>query len=265
MSVFRLHMTVRFWKFTCFLLLFCWGVSAQAQVTDTVTTVDTTYYDEEVVDSTSMSTEEPAEDAIEPLPDTASLRSVDQRQVDSMKHLREFEYANDPAYWVREEEESGPDPLEKFFGSSFIRPVMYVLLIGLILFIVFKLIDNNNLFYRSKGKSLQLNTGEDVMIEEENVEAKLKQAVAEKDFRKAVRYQFVWMLQSLDESGWIKFHAQLTNHDYELQLRKAPFYNNFQFLVQVYEYVWYGEFAITEQQYASIQPKFQEIIKTVRR
>lgn len=257
------HIPFSIRKHLFFVLLLLCSIAANAQVTDTIAPADTSYYDEEMVDSTTILPPE-SSDEMEPLPDTASLRSVAPQKVDSLKRLKEFEYANDPAYWIQEEQQDRPDAMEKFFGSSLIRPIMYVLMIGLVLFIIFKLIDNNSLFYRSKGKSLQLNTGEEALMEEENIESRLRQAINERDFRKAVRYQFVWMLQSLDQGGWIKFHAQSTNHDYQLQLRKAPFYSDFQFLVQVYEYVWYGEFAITEQQFNSIQPKFQEIIKTVR-
>lgn len=250
-------------RISLLIMFLCIGTgSLYAQVTDTVVVP--------AIDSTEISTtieadstiEEEAEEQIESLPDTASLREVDQALVDSLKRSKEFEYANDPRYWIKTKEETREaDTLEKIFGGGFMRGLMYVLVFGLIAYIIFKLIENNNLFYRAKGKSLSLNTGEEEVMEETDLQARIDQSVREKDFRKAVRYSFVQLLQQLDQRGWIRYHTKATNHDYQLQLVNTPFYKDFQFLVQVYEYVWYGEFNISEQQFLSIQPKFKELIK----
>lgn len=245
------------------LLILCASTNAAfAQVYDTVVVpkVDSTLIGATTEEDSTI--EESEEPQVEPLPDTASLRMVDQTFVDSLKRSKEFEYANDPRYWVRNNsEKADTDFIEKLFGFGTMKSIMYVLISALIVFIVFKLIDNNNLFYRSKGKSLSLNTGEDELMEETDIQSKIDQSIREKDFRKAVRYSFVQMLQNMDQYGWIKYHSKATNHDYQLQLLNAPFYNDFQFLLQVYEYVWYGEFDISEQQFLSIQPKFRSILK----
>lgn len=261
MSVLTKH--IQYFIRTLLLLILCTSTNAAfTQVNDTVVipTIDSTLIGTTTDEDSAM--EETDEPQVEPLPDTASLRMVDQSFVDSLKKAREFEYANDPRYWVRNKtEKEDADFIEKAIGFGAIKSIMYVLIFALIVFIVFKLIDNNNLFYRGKGKSLTLNTGDEEFLEETDLQSRIDQSVRDKDFRKAVRYSFVQMLQDLDQQGWIKYHAKSTNHDYQLQLLKAPFYNDFQFLVQIYEYVWYGEFDITEQQFISIQPKFRSILK----
>lgn len=252
------------WIRISLLIIFLWvGTgSLYAQVTDTIVIPS---IDSSLIGTTTeadSTVDEEEEKQIESLPDTASLREVDQALVDSLKRSKEFEYANDPRYWVKTKEETREaDALEKIFGGGFMRGLMYVLVFGLIAYIIFKLIDNNNLFYRAKGKSLSLNTGEEEMMEETDLQTRIDQSVREKDFRKAVRYSFVQLLQQLDQRGWIRYHTKATNHDYQLQLANTSFYNDFLFLVQVYEYVWYGEFNISEQQFLSIQPKFKELIK----
>ena len=244
-------------------------------------TPDTSVIRELIVDSVSMYMndqlpEEPApeeddeyEEAIESiprLPDTIIFRSVPDSTLAQLKSQREFEYANDPEYWIKKKKkERTSNGLDNFldwlFGSSVVRIIMYILLGLIILYTLYRIIENNNLFYNSSKRTIN-NTSEDaVEMEDDNLDEKIKKAIADKDHRKAVRYLYFKTLRQLDQRGWIRYHAQATNYDYITQVGSYPVATDFKFLTQVYEYVWYGGFELTEEQFGIVHSNFLKIHK----
>ena len=98
-------------------------------------------------------------------------------------------------------------------------------------------------------------------MEDDNLDEKIKKAIADKDHRKAVRYLYFKTLRQLDQRGWIRYHAQATNYDYITQISSYPVAGDFKFLTQVYDYVWYGGFELTEEQFGIVHSNFQKIYK----
>jgi len=205
-------------------------------------------------------------ESITRLPDTIIFRSVPDTTLSRLKSLREFEYANDPEYWIKKKKkERTSNGLDNFFdwlfGSSVVRIIMYILLGLIILYTLYRIIDNNNLFYNSSRRTIN-NTSEDAIeMEDDNLDEKIKKAIADKDHRKAVRYMYFKTLRQLDQRGWIRYHTQATNYDYITQVSSYPVAGDFKFLTQVYEYVWYGGFELTEEQFGIVHSNFQKIYK----
>lgn len=230
------------------------SINLNDQLPEAPVVYDTTGYDEETTETITR------------LPDTIIFRSVPDTTLSKLKSQKEFEYANDPEYWIKEKKKErsskGVDNIiEWTFGSSVVKVIMYIFLGLVILYTLYRIIDNNNLFYNSSKRTINNLSEDAVEMEDDNLDEKIRKAIADKDHRKAVRYLYFKTLRQLDQRGWIRYHAQATNFDYITQVGSYPVAGDFKFLTQVYEYVWYGGFELTEEQFGIVYSNFQKIYK----
>lgn len=203
-------------------------------------------------------------------PDSLTLRSVSDQTADSFRNAKVFAYANDPRYWKKEEpvpekKTTEPGLLERILSSNTTRFVMYGLLGLFLLFVIYRIIVNNSLFY---GPSRKIATESEEINEEEirdlDIDTKIKQAIQTGNHRQATRYMYLKSLQRLDLAGLIRYHPQATNHEYTRQLSGHTLSADFGLLTHIYEYIWYGEFSVNEEQFAMVQAHFDKFYKSVR-
>ena len=83
---------------------------------------------------------------------------------------------------------------------------------------------------------------------------------AEKDgeFRLAVRYLFLDVLQQMEASQLVLQQKDITNQQYLAQLKNPETKNQFRDLMVLFEYVWYGEAHPDAEQYYFIKEKFKD-------
>jgi len=230
------------------------SIDMNDQLPESPVVLDTAVYDQEAIESITR------------LPDTIIFRSVPDTTLSKLKSQKEFEYANDPEYWIKKKKKERTSKgldyfIEWLFGSTVVKAIMYIFLGLIIIYTLYRIIDNNNLFYNSSKRTINSQSEDAVEMEDENLDEKIRKAIADKDHRKAVRYLYFKTLRQLDQRGWIRYHAQATNYDYITQVSKFPIAGDFNFLTRVYEYVWYGEFELTDEQFRIVHSNFQKIIK----
>lgn len=201
--------------------------------------------------------------------DPASFRQVPDSAINKLKRQKDFAYANDPAYWVQEpqeEEKNGfLDSLFGFLSRDGVRTVLFILLIGFFLFIVYRVLVVNNLylFSRRSTKKVAIDEGEGD-IEDENLDERIIAAIDRKEHRLAVRFMYLKSLRLLKDRQWIRFHAQTTNYEYVTQMSGHKMANEFSFLTRIYDYVWYGEFPLNEEQFKLVHNNFQNFYTAVK-
>lgn len=192
-------------------------------------------------------------------------RSVPDSISERLKKDKQFEYANDPRYWIKEKEKdnrgSGFD-----LGSlgSVVSFIMYSLLAAAIIFVIYRLIVSNNLFYSKSPKVIKVSQDIDNEMTEEDIDKKIEQAISTRNYRLATRFLFIKSLKKLDARGLIRFHPQATNYDYLNQVSGQSVAADFGFVTRVYEFVWYGEFDINEQQFQSTRIVFDKIFNLTK-
>lgn len=81
----------------------------------------------------------------------------------------------------------------------------------------------------------------------------------EKNYRYAVRYQFLQVLKKLTDKNIIDWNPEKTNRDYLSELQNDNLKKHFRELVHIFDYVWYGEFEIDEASYANFREKFTAV------
>jgi hypothetical protein len=251
---------------------------------------------QEVVDTTVEVVEAPLEETtIQPenkvstsIPSPLLFRAVPDSTVHRFKNEKEFEYANDPEYWdleheqelkrkreqeqreqelraEREEYKKGFwDYFNEIFAGKYLRAAIYVVLISFFLFVIYRIMVVNKLFvfYHSK-KAKVTDSGEAVDIEDENLDDKIRKAAQAGEYRQAVRYMYLKTLQLLNDRQWIKYHVDGTNYEYVMQMSKHKLGNDFGFLTRIYDYVWYGEFALTPEQFTLVNNNFSHFYNAV--
>nr|MDQ3048623.1 DUF4129 domain-containing protein [Bacteroidota bacterium] len=145
-------------------------------------------------------------------------------------------------------------------GSLSIDVLYYLLLGAAIVTIIVLLLKNNirSLFY---GKSAKVAI--DFKEFEEDIHAisfdkLIAEAIAKKDFRKAVRLHFLKLLKDLTDKDLIKWQIDKTNNDYSMELANSQYHSQFRELALLYEYVWYGDFHLNEDSFSSTVSKFKK-------
>ncbi|MEL6675209.1 MAG: DUF4129 domain-containing protein [Bacteroidota bacterium] len=93
----------------------------------------------------------------------------------------------------------------------------------------------------------------------------IKEALGQGNFRYATRLVYLETLKILSEKGKIDWEPNKTNQDYVRELQKEAFAPQFDRLTLSYDYIWYGNFPINQDQFARIRAVFQDFQTHIRR
>jgi hypothetical protein len=149
-----------------------------------------------------------------------------------------------------------------FRAASFF---IWIIIIGVLLFVLYKIFASNGAFMFGKNKKVMKDTGPPQIEEEDiastNWEALLQQAVANGDLRLAVRYRYMWLLQLLQKRELIQYRSDKTNYEYYSELSDTSYKQPFKQLSRQYEYVWYGNFALPTTTYSEYSDLFNNLKK----
>jgi hypothetical protein len=89
-----------------------------------------------------------------------------------------------------------------------------------------------------------------------------RKAYEQYDYRLAMRYMFLGMLQKLNQRNHIKYIQDKTNSDYANEMPEG-FRENFSTLALYFEYVWYGKFEINQQQFNQIETQYKQFLSKI--
>lgn len=103
-------------------------------------------------------------------------------------------------------------------------------------------------------------------IEELDIDALLRNALASGDLRLAVRVHYLMLLKKLNEFGLIIWKKDKTNRDYLSELyARNDYYENVRMLTLAYELVWYGERAVSQESYKKLSTGFDSVNQLMSR
>lgn len=147
---------------------------------------------------------------------------------------------------------------------SIIEFGFYAIVCILVIFFIVRAYRNNAfrnpVAHQSNSLDEQVESIEAVM-KEDNFQQRIQQAVQEQDYRMAIRYYFIWSLKSLKEKGIIEFSSEKSAEDYVIEIQDAPTKSAYSYASYLYTYIWYGNFEIDAQQYATYEPIFIKLIQ----
>ncbi len=159
---------------------------------------------------------------------------------------------------------SGPSFIEKLFQSKMLQYVLWGLAVLFVLFVIYKLAFTEGGFRRSSGEdggNVKVLEEEDVTpIPGRNFDAAINKAKSGNNYRLAVRYLYLQLLQRLTAAGAIEFAVDKTNTEYLRELAGKPYKETVAELTRYYDYVWYGEFEIDAGLYEKVESKFKNLV-----
>lgn len=142
---------------------------------------------------------------------------------------------------------------ESKYGTT--RSVLFYMFLGLIVgFVVLKLmgIEITTLFGK-KTKSLEIPYeafGED--INKINYKEEIEKALNTRNYRLAVRLHYLQILKELSDKNLVKWQSNKTNRSYVYEV-KHTLRQSFEAITRQFDYVWYGNFTIEEQEFGAIK------------
>ncbi len=160
--------------------------------------------------------------------------------------------------WVRE---TFIEPLFSDELSPVRRFVFYAILAAVLLFAVSRLlrVEWRGLFY-GKGAAPAL-TFEEVEdnLAETDFDRLIAEAVAARNYRRAVRLSYLKALKELAARDLIAWQRDKTNHEYLGELRRPELRPAFAALTYQFEYAWYGDFPVDERVFARVQQTVRDL------
>ncbi|MCK0161993.1 DUF4129 domain-containing protein [Allomuricauda sp. F6463D] len=144
--------------------------------------------------------------------------------------------------------------------------ILPYLLLALFLYLVIRFFVKSNMQGVGKNKKnpnvVSLSEDEHI-IKNEDIQQLIKNALNDKNYRLAIRYYYLFILQLLSEKELIDWQQQKTNDDYLEELSESNLKNAFGKTTLLYDYVWYGEFEIDRERYQQAEVVFESLKNTL--
>lgn len=100
---------------------------------------------------------------------------------------------------------------------------------------------------------------EEEIIKSRNISELIAKAIEAKDFRLAIRYYFLLILQQLTQKGVIDYNFGKTDADYLGEIGEENIQKQFKQLTRIYDFIWYGNFDATEPQFLRSKKEFERM------
>ncbi len=85
----------------------------------------------------------------------------------------------------------------------------------------------------------------------------VNEAVAQRNYRLAVRLLYLQTLKHLADADRIQYKPDKTNRQYVYELANSPLQIDFELLTRQFELAWYGDFPVDETRFGAIRGQFQ--------
>ena len=138
------------------------------------------------------------------------------------------------------------------------KAMPYIIIGGVVVFLIwlfYRLNPGSGLLY-SKDEAQVFFTEEEKIIKSEDIQVLIDDALANKNYRLAVRYYFLLILKSLSEKEIINYQFDKTNSDYIREIKQEHLSLQFKKSAFIYEYVWYGNFEVSETDFTKAKYQF---------
>lgn len=144
-------------------------------------------------------------------------------------------------------------------GGVFLKYLLIVLAIGIVAFVVTKLIGLDLRLISRKSKAVEVPYEESLEnIHEIDFDDQLERTIADGNYRLAVRLLYLKTLKHLSDREIINWQPDKTNQTYVHEVHNEKYKREFAQLTHRFEYIWYGEFFIDKNGFEPIAQSFQQ-------
>lgn len=143
--------------------------------------------------------------------------------------------------------------------------VLSIFAVGLLVFYIVRAFVQKDAYwlFKKRGKKVEIIVDDvEKNLTTVHFPTLLSKTIGESQYRLAIRYYYLWLLQSLQESGQIQWHIEKTNSDYVAEIKDEKTRQDFQYLSYIYNNIWYGEHEITEVEFSQAKRSYETTLKT---
>ncbi|MBC9912456.1 hypothetical protein [Chitinophaga varians] len=191
-------------------------------------------------------------------------RAVQENTMRTLKADDDMQYRDKPTEDPKKTSKFG-EGVARFIAKLFFflwqfSWVILVLLLGGLGYLLYRFMVKNDLSIFRKPKLVD---GLEE-IQEENLqsaseyEEKIRAAIAAGEIRQAIRWWYLYTLFQLASRQLITPGREKTNNDYLRSMRNTPYYKMFSTLTLDYEYIWYGGFEISADNFRTMDQQFRD-------
>lgn len=144
------------------------------------------------------------------------------------------------------------------FIAFLVHILPYLIIGGILLFMgwLFYRLNPGAQFFNSEEKSEVIFSEEEEIIRRRDISELIEQALLKGNYRLAIRYYYLLILKKLSDAGIVEYEFDKTNSDYIAEIPSETIRQGFRKTTNLYDYVWYGNFEITESDYAKAKQVF---------
>ncbi len=151
-----------------------------------------------------------------------------------------------------------PDCINQFLNSPVFRWLIFVCVIGVVLFGIYQLAKENNFTWFSRKGTQQKDGPAEISPDEEtDYEAAIRKYQSEGNYRMAVRYLYLRLIRSVKDQGGISFRDSSTNAEILRAFGNHAQAGDFRYLASAYEYIFYGDFNPRPDLFEMLKNKFE--------
>jgi hypothetical protein len=157
--------------------------------------------------------------------------------------------------------------LESLFGVEgavgivlFIFRVLPYLLLGFLVYLLLRFflkVNSSALIGKTQDQGEVYISEDEQIIKNEDISALISKAIANRNYRLAIRYYYLQALKYLTLGEHISWAPQKTNDDYLNELQQTSIRLEFEKITRIYDYIWYGEFQINSEAFNQIKMEFE--------
>ena len=204
--------------------------------------------------------------------ETTTHTPLDQDQIRAYKRSNDFNYVEElpKENWWTKFKRWDYDLIDRIikwifgtapasgFWATVVEALPYLLVLGLLFLIgwIFSKTDSGRLLFE-KTATPQVGLAEDEeLIQRDDIQKLIDDALAAGNYRLAVRFYYLLILQKLSGAALIKWQVQKTNHDYIFEIEDQQLRQQFRNITDIYDYIWYGNFEVDATAFAKAEHTF---------
>lgn len=147
--------------------------------------------------------------------------------------------------------------------GNFLKYTLLIISVLFVAYVIFKSLGIDAIkLLQGEAKKVDIPYTESLEnIHEIDFDAEIENAIAQHNYRLAVRLLYLNCLKKLSDTNLIQWQIDKTNSAYIVELDNPEQKHLFRMLTRRFEYVWYGNFAIDKQTFGNINQLFHNFIK----
>jgi hypothetical protein len=142
-------------------------------------------------------------------------------------------------------------------------PYLFIIaILGLIVWLFIRLNPGASLLGEQEQPQVYFNEEEEI-IQKADISGLIEEAIANRDYRLAIRYYYLRLLRQLDREGIIKYEYQKTNAEYLSEIEEHDLKTSVKRIIRLYNFIWYGSFPVSNEDFNTVRETFRSIETTL--